>query len=200
MASTNNTAISMRHQTKFKPYKGNKMSIYQSLLQNPPKLVFVPNSRQVIFNLVSCMCDNKHTIAYDLDKDNLSGYSISNLQLKGGYYDLVMLLEQALAEDDAEAFAKSVSLINTGTSKVASVQFRPKRGSKVITYLLTDNDGDDEGGDSRFVNMAEIKAMGFDQEFIDRVEDMDVNDRLTYWTQQWTVTKLKMSGMVGGVK
>ena len=140
------------------------MSIYQSLLHNPPKLVFVPNSRQVIFNLVSCMCDNKNTIAYDLDKDNLSGYSISNLQLKGdycGYYDLVMLLEQALAEDDAEAFAKSVSLINTGTSKVASVQFRPKRGGKVITYLLTDNDGysndgDDDGGDSRFVNMAEI--------------------------------------------
>ena len=184
--------------TKQKSYKGNKMSIYQSLLHNPPKLVFVPNSRQVIFNLVSCMCDNKHTIAYDLDKDNLSGYSISNLQLKGGYYDLVMLLETALAEDDAEAFAKSVSLINTGTSKVASVQFRPKRGGKVITYLLTDNDGcSNEGGDSRFVNMAEIKAIGFDQEFIDRVEDMAVNDRLTYWTQQWTVTKLKM---VGGVK
>ena len=183
------------------------MSIYQSLLQNPPKLVFVPNSRQVIFNLVSCMCDNKHTIAYDLDKDNLSGYSISNLQLKGGYYDLVMLLEQALAKDDAKAFAKSVSLINTGTSKIASVQFRPKRGGKVITYLLTDNDGcsndgcsndgDDEGGDSRFVSMAEIKDMGFDQEFIDRVEDMAINDRLTYWTQQWTVTKLRM---VGGVK
>ena len=176
------------------------MSIYQSLLHNPPKLVFVPNSRQVIFNLVSCMCDNKCTIAYDLDKDNLSGYSLSNLQLTGGgYYDLVMLLEQALAEDDAEAFAKSVSLINTGTSKIASVQFRPKRGGKVITYLLSD----DEGGDSRFVNMAEIKAMGFDQEFIDRVEDMAVNDRLTdctqltYRTQQWTVTKLRM---VGGVK
>ena len=178
------------------------MSIYQSLLHNPPKLVFVPNSRQVIFNLVSCMCDNKHTIAYDLDKDNLSGYSLSNLQLKsGGYYDLVTLLEQALAEDDAEAFAKSVSLINTGTSKIASVQFRPKRGGrgdrggKVITYLLTDNDG----GDSRFVSMAEIKAMGFDQEFIDRVEDMAVNDRLTDWTQQWTVTKIR-AGMVGGVK
>ena len=166
------------------------MSIYQSLLHNPPKLVFVPNSRQVIFNLVSCMCDNKHTIAYDLDKDNLSGYSLSNLQLKGGgYYDLVTLLEQALAEDDAEAFAKSVSLINTGTSKIASVQFRPKRGGKVITYLLTDNDG----GDSRFVNMAEIKAMGFDQEFIDRVEDMDVNDRLG------PVTKIR-AVMVGGVK
>ena len=187
----------MRHK-QIQIIKETKMSTYQSLLQNPPKLVFVPNSRQVIFNLVSCMCDNKHTIAYDLDKDNLSGYSISNLQLKGGgYYDLVMLLEQALAEDDAEAFAKSVSLINTGTSKVASVQFRPKRGGKVITYLLTDNDGDEEGGDSRFVNMAEIKAMGFDQEFIDMVEDMAVNDRLTYWTQQWTVTKLKM---VGGVK
>ena len=165
--------------TNQKSYKGNKMSIYQSLLHNPPKLVFVTNSRQVIFNLVSCMCDNKHTIAYDLDKDNLSGYSLSNLQL------LVMLLEQALAEDDAEAFAKSVSLINTGTSKVASVQFRPKRGGKVITYLLTDND------DSRFVSMAEIKAMGFDQEFIDRVEDMAVNDRLG------PVIKLKM---VGGVK
>ena len=170
------------------------MSIYQILLHNPPKLVLVPNSRQVIFNLVSCMCDNKNTIAYDLDKDNLSGYSLSNLQLRGGgYYDLVTLLEQALAEDDAEAFAKSVSLINTGTSKVASVQFRPKRGGKVITYLLSD----DEGGDSRFVSMAEIKDMGFDQEFIDRVKDMAVNDRLTYWTQQWTVTKLKM---VGGVK
>ena len=118
------------------------MSIYQILLHNPPKLVLVPNSRQVIFNLVSCMCDNKNTIAYDLDKDNLSGYSLSNLQLSGGgYYDLVTLLEQALAEDDAEAFAKSVSLINTGTSKIASVQFRPKRGGKVITYLLTDNDG-----------------------------------------------------------
>ena len=175
------------------------MDIYQSLLQNPPKLVFVPNSRQVIFNLVSCMCDNKNTIAYDLDKDNLTGYSISNLQLKGGgYYDLVMLLEDALANDDAKAFAKSVSLINTGTSKISSVQFRPKRGGKVITYLLTDNDGySNDGGDSRFVNMAEIKDMGFDQEFIDRVEDMAVNDRLTYWTQQWTVTKLKM---VGGVK
>ena len=63
------------------------MSKYVELLNNPPTLEVKENAREVVINLISCMCDNKHkwTIKKNSEGDfkiSTHGFAFSNFQTK----------------------------------------------------------------------------------------------------------------------
>ena len=63
------------------------MSRYRELLINPPKLEVKKDAREVVINLVSCMCDNRYkwTIKKNSEGDykiNTHGFDFSNFQTK----------------------------------------------------------------------------------------------------------------------
>ena len=45
------------------------MDRYRELLNNPPKLEVKENAREVVINLISCMCDNKNKITIKKNAD-----------------------------------------------------------------------------------------------------------------------------------
>jgi hypothetical protein len=97
------------------------MSKYQELLQNPPKVYqeVKKNAREVIFYVVSCMCDNRYTLHFS-KKDNgdfrMSGgrFSLSNFQFKHKPFEIEW-------EADNENWIDVVDMINSGTVKVDKV-------------------------------------------------------------------------------
>lgn len=99
------------------------MSKYRELLNTPPKLEIKKNSKEVVFTLISCMCDNVNYFTFKKDSDgsfcmNMGRHAISNLQIPGDYRtDLLW------AADDQD-WEKVISVINTGTSKIESVRSR----------------------------------------------------------------------------
>jgi ssDNA-binding Zn-finger/Zn-ribbon topoisomerase 1 len=101
------------------------MSKYKELLNNPPvftKLYDSENLREVIFETISCMCDNKGFLK--LKKNNEgdfklsgNGFAISNWQMQHAKHDIEW-------EADAANWGMVVNMINTGTSKIASIKNR----------------------------------------------------------------------------
>ena len=62
------------------------MSKYQELLSNPPKVYqeVKKDAKEVIFYVVSCMCDNKYTLSFrknDSDEFKMSGKQIIKIGL-----------------------------------------------------------------------------------------------------------------------
>jgi len=103
------------------------MSMYRTLRFNPPKLTVKKDVSEVIFKMVSCMCDNKSNIVFYKDKrDNWRchamlpsrmGYALSNYQMKGDSYDLEYLAEEG-------NWDSVIKLINSGTAVISSVLSR----------------------------------------------------------------------------
>ena len=63
------------------------MSKYRDLFNNPPKLEVKENAREVVINLVSCMCDNKEKISLKKNSEGdfkikTHGQAFSNFQIK----------------------------------------------------------------------------------------------------------------------
>lgn len=63
------------------------MSKYDELRKNPPSVVkdIKKNAKEVIFYVVSCMCDNKYTLRFRKNEDGEfkmsgMGFSLSNFQ------------------------------------------------------------------------------------------------------------------------
>jgi hypothetical protein len=103
------------------------MSIYRTLVNNPPKIVVAAGMREVIFTLISCMCDNKYTLSFK--KDSKGGDFRASL--KGGtmlhcFSNIQANYEQDEMEwaADAEDWKVVVDMINTGTAQVQSVRQR----------------------------------------------------------------------------
>ena len=102
------------------------MSKYQELLQNPPKVYqeVKKNAREVIFYVVSCMCDNRYTLHFS-KKDNgdfrMSGgrFALSNFQF--GYKEGGIKPFEIEWEADNENWIDVVDMINSGTVKVDKV-------------------------------------------------------------------------------
>lgn len=103
------------------------MSKYQDLLRNKPKLEIKDRANEVIFTLVSCMCDNISYIRfYKKDTEfNLSHYNsnvglaFSNLQCKFEKHDI-------LWEADDNNWETVIEMINSGISKIAEVKSRAR--------------------------------------------------------------------------
>jgi len=99
------------------------MSIYTKLRINKPEIIIKPNAKEVIFTVISCMCDNIHRIRF---KKNSEGEfkvgafqsSLTNFQMKGDYYTDLRWYS------DEEDWKKVVNVINSGTSVVQSVRSR----------------------------------------------------------------------------
>ena len=99
------------------------MSKYWDLTNNAPEIVVKENAKEVIFDLISVMCDNTAKIGFKKNSDGefrmrTYGQSFRNFQVKG--VDSTDLLWLA---DDLE-WQAVVDGINTGTSVVASVRSR----------------------------------------------------------------------------
>ena len=97
-------------------------SKYSELCSNPPILTVVENAREVIINLVSCMCDNKNkfTLKKNADGDfklNTNGHAFSNFQIPFAKDEI----EWAA---DASDWKGVFRMINAGTSKIESVRSR----------------------------------------------------------------------------
>jgi|TARA_R100000482_G_scaffold52697_1_gene18826 hypothetical protein len=95
------------------------MSKYKKLKNNPPAIEVKENAREVIFKTISCMCDNIHYLIFRKNEGGDfklygNGHSISNWQMGFEKFELEW------SADDRK-WSDVVKMINTGTSKVASV-------------------------------------------------------------------------------
>ena len=102
------------------------MSKYQELLQNPPRVrsSIKKNAKEVIFYVVSCMCDNKHTLKFrknDDDEFKMSGMgqALSNFQF--GYKEGGIKPFEIEWEADNGNWTDVIEMINSGTSKIEKV-------------------------------------------------------------------------------
>ena len=104
------------------------MNNYQKLRTNKPKLTVNNNAKQVVFKVVSSMCDNIAYISFNKRGDGLfsirsrneHGIStcLSNYQMVGDFHnDLVWDATDGLWDKVAEK-------INSGTSVIESVRAR----------------------------------------------------------------------------
>ena len=99
-------------------------SLYLELVTNPPVIkVDKENPREVHFETVSCMSDNRHKISFKRKDDGTytmsgNGFSLSNWQMRKDYK-----IDCCWAAEDGD-WDKVVEIINTGTSKVESVKYR----------------------------------------------------------------------------
>jgi len=99
------------------------MSKYQELLKNPfymhGKTVPKESAREVIFYVVSCMCDNKYTLHFS-KKDNgdfkMSGgrFSLSNFGFKNKPFEMEWIADEG-------DWIGVKNMINSGTIKVENI-------------------------------------------------------------------------------
>ena len=100
----------------------NEVSRYQELLLNPFYMngkTIKENAKEVIFYVVSCMCDNKYTLRFRKDNNgefDMSGMgvSLSNFQFSYKPFEI----EWAADEGD---WIRVKNMINSGTVKVEKV-------------------------------------------------------------------------------
>ncbi len=99
---------------------------YQEIRYNSPKLTIKDNPKEVIFTLVSCMCDNISCIRFkknDNGEFKLSHYNdhvglaLSNLQIKHPTHDIKW-------EADDNNWDKVIDIINSGTSVISDTKYR----------------------------------------------------------------------------
>ena len=98
------------------------MSKYQELLQNPFYMngkTVKENAREVIFYVVSCMCDNKYTLRFrknDNDEFKMSGmgFALSNFQFEFKPFEIEWIADEG-------DWIGVKNMINTGTIKVEKV-------------------------------------------------------------------------------
>ena len=102
------------------------MSKYQELYQNPPRVrsSIKKNAKEVIFYVVSCMCDNKSTLRFrknDDDEFKMSGMgqALSNFQF--GYKEGGIKPFEIEWEADNGNWTDVIEMINSGTSKIEKV-------------------------------------------------------------------------------
>jgi len=98
------------------------MSQYQTLVRKPPVITIKKKSREVIFTLISAMCDNKSTLSFKKNADgdfkaNLLGQAFSNIQAKHDKIDMEWTADEG-------NWQEVIKMINTGTSLVGSVRAR----------------------------------------------------------------------------
>ncbi len=98
------------------------MNKYRELLNNPPKLEVKKNAREVVVNLISCMCDNRSKITLKKNDDgdfklNSHRDSYRNFQMKFDKDDIEW-------EADDNNWNDVFRMINSGTSKIDNIKSR----------------------------------------------------------------------------
>jgi hypothetical protein len=103
------------------------MSKYRELRMNKPQLTIKEEAREVIFTLVSCMCNNVSYVKFYKNDNgdfriqsttkNGMGNAFSNYQIKHPKDDIEW-------EADDNNWDKVITMINSGTSVIESVKSR----------------------------------------------------------------------------
>jgi len=104
------------------------MSMYQVLRANPPRFTVMQtiskttNPKEVIFKVVSCMCDNVNYFRFKKDNNDefkldCMGHHYSNFGIKIPKHELEW-------KADGGNWREIFNSINTGTSLIESVQSR----------------------------------------------------------------------------
>jgi hypothetical protein len=98
------------------------MSQYRTLVYTPPAITIKENAREVIFTLISAMCDNKSTLAFRKNADGdfkarLLGEAFGNIQCKHDKIDIEWTADEG-------KWQEVIEMINTGTSRVGSARSR----------------------------------------------------------------------------
>lgn len=98
------------------------MSRYRDLIDFPPKLEVKENAREVVINLVSCMCDNKGKITLKKNDDgdfklNSHRDAYTNFQIKFDRDDIEW-------EADDNNWNSVFRIINSGTYKIDNTKSR----------------------------------------------------------------------------
>jgi len=98
------------------------MDKYQKLRMNPPKLTVKKEAREVIFTVISCMCDNVYYLSFKKNNDgdfkmSGNGFALSNFQMKHPIHDIEW-------EADENEWGGVIAMINSGTSVVEEVKSR----------------------------------------------------------------------------
>jgi hypothetical protein len=98
------------------------MSEYSNLRANKPVLTVAKNAKEVIFETVSCMCDNKGVIKFKKNSEgdfkmNGMGFCLSNWQMKYPTYDIEW-------KADEGKWYEVVDMVNSGTAAVKNVKSR----------------------------------------------------------------------------
>ena len=102
--------------------KEGKHQLYVILRQLPPEFEVVDDAREVVINIVSCMCDNKHKITLKKNQEgdfkmHGHGFALSNYSMK---HDIDDIEWQADVQDWATVF----DMINSGTSAIHTIKSR----------------------------------------------------------------------------
>ena len=117
-----------------------KISQYDKLRNNPPKLEIKKDAKEVIFYVVSCMCDNKYNLRLrknDNGEFKMSGmgYSLSNFQF--GLEHRRLNMRQGRIEPfeieweaDNENWIDVINMINSGTVLIEKVISRCIKNGK----------------------------------------------------------------------
>jgi hypothetical protein len=98
------------------------MRKYQRLINYPPELEVKSGAREVIFNLISAMCDNRGTLRFkknsegDFKMDG-RGDALSNFQMKCKTHEVEW-------KADEEEWGEVIRMINSGTYVIESVDSR----------------------------------------------------------------------------
>ncbi len=98
------------------------MSKYESLIKSRPVISFKKDCTDVIFTVISCMCDNKYTLRMKKNSDGefkLNGMSqcLGNFQFKNDVHEIEW-------KADEGKWADVVRMINKGTVVIESVASR----------------------------------------------------------------------------
>ena len=98
------------------------MDKYQKLRMNPPKLTVKKEAREVIFTVISCMCDNVYYLSFKKNNDgdfkmSGNGFALSNFSMKHPIHDIEW-------EADENMWGGVIAMINSGTSVVEEVKSR----------------------------------------------------------------------------
>jgi hypothetical protein len=99
------------------------MNKYRTLISTPPKLEVRSAPKEVVFYVISAMCDNDYTITFTRNDDksyNVSGgrFSLRNFSMQGDWEQDLRWLAQ-----DGE-WQEVIAVINTGNIVVERVRCR----------------------------------------------------------------------------
>ena len=116
--------MSFKYKAHLQDNKKEVMSKYQELLHNPYKMhhkEIKEDVKEVIFYVVSCMCDNKYTLRFKKHNGEFGmsgmGFALSNF----GFSYKPFEIEWAADEGD---WIRVKNMINSGTVKVNKVVSR----------------------------------------------------------------------------
>ena len=99
---------------------------YLEILNNPPRLTIKENQNEIIFTLISCMCDNKSYIRLkkNTDKEFTISHFNKHVTLAFSNLQCTYITHDILWEADNNNWKKVIEMLNTGTSVIAEVKSR----------------------------------------------------------------------------